>query len=62
MLGKVKGEAVRLAGARGPLVVAVDIETAFGLANGLLGHTTTIWAALSPTGLAGLFFPRSRQD
>lgn len=57
MLGQVKGGAVRLARARGPLVVAEGIETALSLACGILSHPTMIWAALSTAGLAGLVLP-----
>ena len=57
MLGAVKGGAVRLTGARGPLVVAEGIETALSLASGILRHPTAIWAALSTAGLACLVLP-----
>lgn len=54
MLGAVKGGAVRLTGARGPLVVAEGIETALSLASGILRGPAIIWAALSTSGIPGL--------
>lgn len=57
MLGAVAGGAVRLAEARGSLVVAEGIETALSLASGLLGQPATIWAALSTSGMRGLHLP-----
>lgn len=57
MLGAAAGGAVRLAEARGSLVVAEGIETALSLASGLLGQPATIWAALSTSGMRGLHLP-----
>lgn len=57
MLGTTKGGAVRLAVADGPLVVAEGIETALSLASGLLRNSSTIWAALSTSGIRGLALP-----
>jgi phage/plasmid primase-like uncharacterized protein len=59
MLGATAGGAVRLIDHIGPLVIAEGIETALSLASGLLGHTATIWAALSTSGLRGLRLPAS---
>jgi hypothetical protein len=57
MLGAVKGGAVRLTEAQGPLVVAEGIETALSLACGLLRGPATIWAALSASGIRGVSLP-----
>ncbi|MFC0339777.1 DUF7146 domain-containing protein [Paracoccus niistensis] len=57
MLGAALGGAVRLAEARGPLVVAEGIETALSLSGGLLRGPATVWAALSAPGVAGLRLP-----
>jgi len=57
MLGATAGGAVRLNDAPGPLVVAEGIETALSLASGLLSRPSTIWAALSASGLRGLRLP-----
>lgn len=57
MLGQVKGGAVQLARAPGPLVVAEGIETALSLACGLLDGPSSIWAALSTSGMIGLHLP-----
>lgn len=57
MLGAVKGGAVRLTEAQGPLVVAEGIETALSLACGLLGTPATIWATLSTSGIRGVSLP-----
>ncbi|MGP6089855.1 DUF7146 domain-containing protein [Antarctobacter jejuensis] len=57
MLGAVAGGAVRIADAKGPLVVAEGIETALSLACGLLRGPATIWAALSTSGMRGLRLP-----
>ncbi|SFJ75251.1 DUF7146 domain-containing protein [Celeribacter neptunius] len=57
MLGAVKGGAVRLTEAQGPLVAAEGIETALSLACGLLRTPATIWAALSASGIRGLSLP-----
>ncbi len=58
MLGRVSGGAVRLTEAQGgPLVVAEGIETALSLASGLLRAPATIWAALSTSGMRGLYLP-----
>lgn len=57
MLGGVKGGAVQIAGAPGPLVVAEGIETALSLACGLLDGPSSIWAALSTSGMTGLRLP-----
>ena len=57
MLGATGGGAVRLVQAPGPLVVAEGIETALSLACGLLRTPSSIWAALSAPGIAGLRLP-----
>lgn len=57
MLGSVKGGAVRLTEAQGPLVVAEGIETALSLACGLMRGPATIWAALSTSGIRGVSLP-----
>lgn len=57
MLGATAGGAVRLADRPGPLVVAEGIETALSLASGLLRTPSTVWAALSTSGLRGLHLP-----
>ncbi|NAZ38158.1 toprim domain-containing protein [Rubellimicrobium sp. CFH 75288] len=57
MLGNVRGGAVRLAEAPGPLVVAEGIETALSLASGLLPSPATVWAALSASGFLALRLP-----
>ncbi|QYK43563.1 MAG: toprim domain-containing protein [Paracoccaceae bacterium] len=57
MLGAVKGGAVQLARASGPLVVAEGIETALSLASGLLCEPATVWAALSTSGMRALELP-----
>ena len=57
MLGIAAGGAVRVAEAGNALVVAECIETALSLASGLLSRPTTIWAALSTSGMAGLRLP-----
>jgi len=57
MLGRVSGGAVRLTEAQGPLVVAEGIETALSLACGLLRTPASIWAALSTSGIRGLYLP-----
>ena len=57
MLGAVAGGAVRISQGQGPLVVAEGIETALSLACGLLERPGAIWAALSTSGLRGLYLP-----
>lgn len=57
MLGAVRGGAVRVCHAAGPLVVAEGIETALSLASGLLHGPATIWAALSTSGMESLRLP-----
>ena len=57
MLGVVKGGAVQLAAAPRALVVAEGIETALSLACGLLDGSSSIWAALSTSGMTGLNLP-----
>lgn len=57
MLGAALGGAVRVAEAKGPLVVAEGIETALSLPSGLLRGPATVWAALSAAGIAGLRLP-----
>ena len=57
MLGAVQGGAVRLSETPGPLVVAEGIETALSLSSGLLQMPTTVWAALSTSGIRGLRLP-----
>lgn len=59
MLGPVSGGAVRLTDEPGPLVVTEGIETALSLACGLLQRPSTIWAALSTSGMRGLILPPS---
>ena len=41
----------------GPFVVAEGIETALSLACGLLDGPSSIWAALSTSGMIGLHLP-----
>jgi phage/plasmid primase-like uncharacterized protein len=57
MLGAVTGGAVRLADGPGLLVIAEGIETALSLASGLLRVPATVWAALSTSGIRGLYLP-----
>lgn len=57
MLGNVAGGAVRVAEGQGPLVVAEGVETALSLSSGLLSVPSTVWAALSTSGLRGLRLP-----
>ncbi|MCE6951683.1 toprim domain-containing protein [Cereibacter sphaeroides] len=57
MLGPTSGGAVRLSSAPGRLVVAEGIETGLSLLSGLLGETSTVWAALSTSGLRSLSLP-----
>ncbi len=57
MLGPVAGGAVRLSDGAGPLVVAEGIETALSLLSGLLSGPTTVWAALSTSGMKALHLP-----
>ena len=57
MLGPCAGGAVRLTKADGPTVVAEGIETALSLASGLLSYPSTIWAALSASGMKALQLP-----
>ena len=57
MLGSIAGGSVRLCENPGPLVVAEGIETALSLACGLLSAPSTIWAALSTSGMRGLRLP-----
>lgn len=57
MLGPVRGGAVRLSGAQGPLVVCEGIETGLSLLSGLLGRPAMVWAALSTSGMSGLDLP-----
>lgn len=57
MLGPISGGAVRLGKGQGPLVVAEGIETALSLFSGLLRTPSTIWAALSTSGIRGLRLP-----
>ena len=59
MLGAVSGGAVRLTNEPDGLVVAEGIETALSLACGLLSAPTTIWAALSTSGMQSLRLPAS---
>ena len=59
MLGSVQGGAVRLSGGDGPLVVAEGIETALSLSSGLLHVSSTVWAALSTSGVRGLHLPHA---
>ena len=58
MLGAVQGGAVHLTeSVSGPLVVAEGIETALSLASGLLQEKSTVWAALSTSGMRALRLP-----
>lgn len=57
MLGSVGGGAVVLAEADGQLVVSEGIETGLSLASGLLRVPSTIWAALSTSGMRSLRLP-----
>lgn len=57
MLGSCKGGAVRLVEQHARLAVAEGIETALSLACGLLDRPSSIWAALSTSGIRGLRLP-----
>jgi hypothetical protein len=60
MLGSCKGGAVALTNTQsGPLVICEGIETGLSLASGLLSTPSTIWAALSTSGIRGLKLPHS---
>jgi hypothetical protein len=58
MLGAVQSAPVRLRSAPGPLFVAEGIETALSIAGGLREGASSLWAALSTSGTAGLRLPR----
>ena len=60
MLGCTRGGAVRLTQPQGALVICEGIETGLSLASGLLRAPATIWAALSTSGMRGLFLPPSQ--
>lgn len=57
MLGATAGGAVRLCDGPGLLLLAEGIETALSLASGLLPAPTTVWAALSTSGIRALRLP-----
>lgn len=57
MLGPCAGGAVVLADGQGPLVVCEGVETGLSLASGLLNGPSTIWAALSASGMKALHLP-----
>lgn len=57
MLGPCSGGAVRLSEAVGPLVVCEGIETGLSLLSGLLDGPSTVWAALSTSGMRALQLP-----
>ena len=59
MLGGAAGGAVCLTKTQGPLVIAEGIETALSLASGLLSQPSTVWAALSTSGVRALRLPPS---
>ena len=59
MLGPVSGGAVHLSNISGPLVVTEGIETGLSLLSGILGKPSTVWAALSAGGMAGLSLPKT---
>lgn len=60
MLGPVKGGAVRLSEASGPLVVAEGIETALSLVDGL--PEASVWAALSAGNMGEVLLPGAAGD
>ncbi|MDO6588293.1 toprim domain-containing protein [Salipiger sp. 1_MG-2023] len=57
MLGAVKGGAVRLSDAEGPLVLAEGIETGLALLSGLLQLPVRLWACLSASGMQRVTLP-----
>ncbi|WP_246139576.1 DUF7146 domain-containing protein [Phaeobacter marinintestinus] len=57
MLGSVRGGAVRLASGTGPLVVCEGIETGLSLVQALADRNTSVWAALSTSGMSALRLP-----
>jgi len=57
MLGPCAGGAVHLSASEGPLVVAEGVETALSLLSGLLREPSTVWAALSTSGVKALRLP-----
>jgi hypothetical protein len=57
MLGACGGGAVRLTHGAGPLFVAEGIETALSIAGGLIPGASSVWAALSTSGITGLHLP-----
>jgi hypothetical protein len=59
MLGPVLGGVVRLSNENGPLVVTEGIETGLSLLSGILGKPSSVWAALSATGMVGLTLPEN---
>ncbi len=62
MLGPAAGGAVAVLRGPGPIVVAEGIETALSLAEGLEEHQPLVLAALSTSGVSGLWLPDRRRD
>ncbi len=58
-LGQCGGSAVRLTSSYGPLLVAVGLETALSLMSGLSDSSLSVWAALTPDGMANLSLPHN---
>lgn len=59
MLGGTQSGSVRLTEGPGALVVCEGIETGLSLASVILRDPATVWAALSASGLRGLYLPPS---
>ena len=57
MLGPCAGGAVRLSQTDGPLLICEGIETGLSLLSGLLEGPSTVWAALSTSGMRSLKLP-----
>jgi len=57
MLGPCAGGAVRLSQTDGPLLICEGIETGLSLLSGLLEGPSTVWAALSTSGIRSLKLP-----
>jgi hypothetical protein len=57
MLGPCAGGAVALSEAQGALVACEGIETGLSLLSGLLDAPTSVWAALSTSGVRALDLP-----
>lgn len=57
MLGPCCGGAVRLSEGNGPLYVTEGIETGLSVLQLMAGHSPSVWAALSTSGIKGLRLP-----